>query len=98
LNKYKFTSIPNSTFTRSRKQKIKNYVEWLRSWLPDILIILKRWSLLFIELKRSKKSLSKVSESQKKWLDELNNLRNIEAHVCYWAKKAIEKVKELENL
>jgi hypothetical protein len=27
LNKYKFTSIPNSTFTRSRKQKIKNYVE-----------------------------------------------------------------------
>jgi hypothetical protein len=37
----------------------------------------------FLELKRAKKSLSKVSEVQKFWIDELNKINNVEAIVCY---------------
>lgn len=97
INNYKFTSIPNSTFTKSFSQKRKNKAEWLKSWLPDLLIILQRWSLLFIELKRSKKSLSKVSKEQKEWIDELNKISNVEARVCYGAKEWVELIKTLEN-
>lgn len=47
------------------------------------MIILKRNSLLFIELKRQKKSLSKVSKEQKEWIKALNDISNVEAVVAY---------------
>ena len=96
INNYKYTSIPNSTYTESYSQKRKNKAEWLKPWLPDLLIILKRWSLLFIELKRSKKSLSKVSKEQKEWIEALSNISNVEAQVCYGAIEWIELIKKLE--
>lgn len=97
-NNYIFSKIASETFTKSWKQKRKNKLEWLKAWLPDLLIILKRWSLLFLELKRAKKSLSKVSEFQKKWIEELNNIQNVQAVVCYWTEEATNTILKIENL
>lgn len=49
------------------------------------------YELLKIEMKRAKKSLSKVSESQKYW-GKIYELTGIECHVCYGAEQAEEKV------
>ena len=104
---YTYTSIPNSTWTKSIKQKIVNKLTWLKPWLCDMLIILKRGSILFIELKRQKrvlkswklwKSPSVISKEQLHWIKELNKCDNVEAQICYWAKEAIEVVEKMENL
>lgn len=97
LNNYIFYKSPSETFTKSWKQKRKNKLEWVTKWFPDLTIILKRWSLLFIELKRQSKSLSRVSEEQKFWIEELNKIKNVEAKVCYWAKDWIRIIEEMEN-
>jgi len=103
---YKFTSIPNSTWTKSAKQKIMNYLTGLRPWLCDLLIILKKWKLAFIEMKRPWRILknwkvwaspSVVSENQKVWIKELQKLNNVSAKIAYWKKEAIEIIKELEK-
>lgn len=103
---YLFTKNPNETFTKFYNVKRKNRMEWVSKWVPDMMIILKRWSLLFIELKRAKKVLksgrlstsnSKVSEEQKLWVSELNKIQNVEACVCYGALEAIALIQELEN-
>jgi hypothetical protein len=49
-------------------------------------------------LKRAKKSLSKVSEFQKKWIEELNNIQNVQAVVCYWTEEATNTILKIENL
>lgn len=106
LHNYFFTKNPNETFTKFFNVKRKNKLEWVSPWVPDMMIILKRWSLLFIELKRRKKVLkswklsssnSRVSEEQKKWISELNNIPNIEAHICYWAAEAISLIERIEK-
>jgi hypothetical protein len=51
----------------------------------------------FLELKRAKKSLSKVSEAQKFWIDKLNEVENVEACVCYGCEQAINLIKGKEN-
>lgn len=104
---YKYTAIPNSTRTMSFKQKIVNKLTWLNKWLCDMLIILKRWSILFIEMKLPReiwkswkllKSKSVVSEEQKEWVSVLNNIDNISAEICYWYEESIEKIEYYENL
>ena len=106
VNNYLFTKNPNETFTKFFNVKRKNKLEWVSPWVPDMMIILKRWSLLFIELKRRKKVLkswklsssnSRVSEEQKKWISELNKIPNIEACICYWAEEAIKLIEEMEE-
>ena len=98
FNNYIFTSIPNSTYTKSIKQKIRNKAEWLNPWLPDLLIILKTKKLLFIEMKRNSKSLSKISEKQKEWINNLNEIKGVQAVIAYWAKEAIEMIEKYENI
>lgn len=97
INNYIFSKIPNETYTKSWSQKRKNTTEWLKAWLPDLLILMKRWSLLFLELKRAKKSLSKVSKEQQEWINNLNTINNVEAIICYWWEEAISQIKILEN-
>jgi hypothetical protein len=89
LSGYIFTSIPNSTWTPSRKQKRKNYAMGLRSGLPDLLIILPGKGLLFIEMKRQKGG--EISECQKIWIEELNKIEGVEAIVC----KGFEEAKKI---
>jgi len=95
----KFTSIPNSTFSRSWNQKRKNKKEWLRPWLPDLLVLIpftrsqvNRPICLWIELKRQKGWV--VSEYQKDWIKHLNSLTDQEARVCKGAMEAVEFIKE----
>jgi len=86
----KFSSIPNSTYTKSWAQKSKNKASGLRAGLPDLLIIVKH-TLLFIELKRVKKST--VSDCQKVWQKALNEVGgNVVARVCFGADEAISLI------
>ena len=95
----KFSSIPNSTWTPSIKQKIKNKKEWLRAGLPDLLILIEknkssvdRDILIFIEMKRQKGG--GVSDSQLSWIKALNSVVDVEAKVCKWAEAAIKYISE----
>lgn len=60
---------------------------------PDMLIFLPD-VLVAVELKRSKKSLSKVSDEQEDWIETLNMYEYARAKVCYGADEAIEFIKE----
>ena len=51
---YLFYKSPSETFTTSWNQKRKNKSEGVSKGFPDYTIVLKRGSLLFIELKKAK--------------------------------------------
>lgn len=52
------------------------------------------YELVKIEMKRAKKSLSKVTEGQKKW-GEVYELAGFECYICYGAEAAEEVVSEV---
>lgn len=86
----KFTAIPNSTWTSSWKQKIKNKLLGLRPGLPDLVVALPG-CLLFVEMKRLKGS--KTSQEQKNWIAILNSIcPHVEAVICKGALAAIQEV------
>ena len=85
----KYSSIPNSTWTSSIKQKVRNKQSGLRPGLPDLLIALPGTGLLFIELKRTKQGV--VSKAQQDWIDTINSCPGAQAYVCkgFEAAKAV---------
>jgi hypothetical protein len=94
LRNIKFTHIPNSTYSEHFSVRNKNKKLGVRGGFPDLVICLKN-TLLFIELKRSKKSLSRVSPEQLEWIEVLNTYPHCKAVVCYGfeeAKKVIESI------
>ncbi len=107
IYKYRFSAIRNESDKQSWFMWKKRYKQWVRKWIPDYCILLKNKQLLFIELKRQKKVLktgklwaspSKISPEQLEWVKELNEIPNINAENCYWAKEAIELIIHLEAL
>lgn len=97
----KFTAIPNSTYTKSWKQKVKNTQSGLRPGLPDLLIIIPidksrtcKAEMVFIELKRQKGG--KTSESQKEWIEAINGA-GVAAHICKGCDEAIEVLSSYMN-
>lgn len=96
LKKYKFTHIHNEMYTKSWSQKRKAKNLGVKSGVPDYLIIVNN-QIVFIEMKRAKKGLSKVSDTQKEWIDALNNCQNVEAKVCYGAQEAISFLDEVHE-
>ena len=72
LKNIKHSAIAHSTFTKSFGQKMKNKLSGLTKGVPDLMICLKN-KLLFIEMKRIKKSV--ISEYQKEWVKELNKIQ-----------------------
>ena len=93
LKGLKFSSIPNSTYSKSWKQKFKNKAEGLRAGLPDLVVILPNL-LLFIEMKRRKRGV--VSQVQKEWIEALNNINvGVKAIVCLGSDDAIDKIETL---
>lgn len=92
-NNFKFTAIPNSTYTPSYNQKRRNHASGLRPGLPDLLVVLPGKGLAFVEMKRTKRS--KVQPVQQDWIDTLNEVPGVEAKVCYGAKEAIEFIKSI---
>lgn len=91
LNNLKFTAIPNSTYTKSQKQKAKNHREGLRAGFPDMVVI-TRSGLLCIEMKR-RKTYNK-SKAQKEWVAALQNTPGVEARFCRGADEAIAFIAE----
>jgi len=76
--------------------------------VPDYMLLLKHWWLLFIELKRSRtlkknweqKALSsdwiEVSQEQQRWIDSLNAVDNVAAAVCFGCLDAIYFVESMD--
>lgn len=108
---YKFTHIWNESGQRGTINIIKMMEKkkrlWVSTWFPDFCIVLKRWSLLFIELKRQRKKLknwelwaspSRVSDEQKEWVATLWSIENIMACICYWWEDAVQQILYYENL
>jgi hypothetical protein len=97
LKGYKFTAIPNSTFTRSWKQKNHNKAVGLRAGFPDLVVIAGD-KFMAIELKRTKGGV--VSLEQKAWVEALEQA-GIPVAVCKGAEQAIKfiegKVNESSN-
>lgn len=90
LKGLKFTAIPNSTYTTSIKQKVKNMRTGLRPGLPDLLIIVNN-QVIFIEMKRSKGGV--ISPAQQSWIDALSAAA-ISVYVCRGADQAIQVIED----
>lgn len=63
-----FSHIPHETFTKNWGTKRRNRLEGVKRGVPDYIIITDK-KVLFVELKRKKKS--NVSEDQKVWNEHL---------------------------
>jgi len=96
-NWYKYNAIRNESDTHSFYSWKKRKMSWVKKGFPDFIIFLKRQSTLFIELKRKKKSLTKISKEQKERIEFLNTIPNSEARVAYGAENAIKLIQEYEN-
>lgn len=102
----RFTSVPNSTWTKSWSQKAKNNRTGLRKGFPDLIVLIPpsrsvngEGFCLCIEMKRRKGGV--VSPEQRAWIDALNGLEtpSVAAYVCKGAPEAIELVsKHLKNM
>jgi hypothetical protein len=95
---YRFSAIKNESDTHSWFKGKQRKKEGIRDGCPDFVLILKRWSICFIELKRQKpvlkswklwKSPSQVKPEQIEWNKELKQIPNCFAEICYWAEEAI---------
>lgn len=91
LKGYKFTSIPNSTFTRSWNQKRRNTMLGLRAGFPDLIVIAEK-KFMAIEMKKRKGG--QVTAYQKEWIEALTEA-GIPAKVCNGAEEAITFVKSV---
>ena len=107
INQYKFSAIRNESDTHSFFKWKKRIRSWCRKWIPDFCILLKIWSLLFIELKRQKKILkswklwaspSVVSKEQIEWKEALNAIENVQCEICYGAEEAIKTILKIEEI
>ncbi len=108
---YKFSHIWNESGQRGTVNIIRMMAKkkrmWVSPWFPDFCIVLKRWSLLFVELKRQRNRLksgkmwtspSKVSDEQTEWVEVLAWLDNVMACIAYgWedAKAFVEHFEEI---
>lgn len=86
---YKYTSVPNSTFTKSWKQRARNDLLGLRSGFPD-LIVIAEGKLCCPEMKKPKGG--RTTDNQKEWIRALNEA-GVPSKVCNGTEEAILFVK-----
>lgn len=77
-NEVTYTSIPNSTYTKSWKVKKRNKEQGLKAGFPDMVVIINQ-QLIFVELKRTSGGI--VSKVQKDWIEALKNAGQV-TKVC----------------
>lgn len=82
---YRYTAIPNSTYTKSWKQKRKNHDMGLRAGFPDMVII-ANGVFMCVELKRTKGGT--LSVSQREWIEAIK-ATGVPVAVCKGAEEAI---------
>lgn len=90
---YKFTAIPNSTYTKSWSQKRKNMRMGLRAGFPDMVVIAKG-KFMCVEMKRLKNSTT--STLQKEWIEALK-AAGIPVAVCKGTAEAIAFVNSVTD-
>lgn len=100
---YFFHHSPNETFTKFHNVRRKNTLEGVSKGFPDYVIILKRWSLLFIELKKERWKKwglngSKISPEQATWISKLGNIDNVGAYFAHGFEEAKRIVMEMEGM
>ena len=83
-----YSATAQSTFTTSYTQKRKNKSMGVRAGVPDLIIIINE-NLVFIELKRIKKSV--VSPDQLIWINTLKEAGQY-AKICYGFKEFEEYI------
>ena len=106
-NGYPRFRVPNETYTKSHKQRIKNKKLGVSSGVPDLAVIVPDvWyvygenvppntytsRLVFIEMKRKKGGVTSVN--QKKWIKTLNEA-GVETVVCKGCDAAIEFIESI---
>ena len=91
---YPFSHIPNSTFTKSWKVKMRNKMLGVRPGLPDLFCIIKN-KPVWIEMKRKKGGV--LSKYQEQWVEDLSKA-GMRVWVCRGADEAIEQIKKLEEI
>ena len=111
-NNYTFSHIANESWLPPKVAMLASVRKkrmWVTPGVPDYIIILKRKTLLFIELKKPRTtkdnweyySLStdwiKIAPEQLHWVESLSQIDNIDAQICFWHKNAIELITLLEN-
>lgn len=87
-NKQSFTN-PKVAMMIEAKAKSMGKVKGV----SDLVVMLPN-SILFIELKRAKKRLTKVSDSQNVFLSKIGQFCYAKGHVCYGANEAIEIIEK----
>ncbi|HUH57432.1 MAG TPA: VRR-NUC domain-containing protein, partial [Pseudomonadales bacterium] len=100
-NGLRYSAPAQNTWTPSFNQKRKNHSLGVRPGLPDLMIYISPDNskdglsyILHIEMKRAKKSLSKVSPEQQQWHDSINAIGSpqLQAYICYGADEAIKVI------
>lgn len=83
---YKYTSIPNSTYTKSWAQKRKNTAMGLRAGFPDMVVI-ANGKFICVEMKRERGGV--ISTFQKDWIEAIKQT-GVPVAVCAGAAEAIK--------
>ena len=89
--------VPNSTWTKSPMQRMKNTLLGVRAGIADLWFPIAGIGLVVVELKRANiKSQPKgrVSPEQQAWLDKLNACPGVQAQVCFGAGECIKYVEQ----
>ena len=89
----RFSHIANESINKI--EAMNKYRLGVRKGVPDYLIILPSKNLLFIEMKRKKGSV--VSQEQKDWLHDLNQIPSVQCEIAYGAEEAINIVNHFLN-
>lgn len=105
-NGYKFHHSPNEKGTGNHYAmlaQMKKKRLGMSKGFPDYIIILKRWSLLFIELKKERWKRwwlngSTISPEQEEWIQDLHRLNNVGAFFAHGVEEAKEIVRREEKL
>lgn len=93
LMKLRHFHVPQETYTTSWKQKAKNKAQGVSSGVSDHWIVVPTKSgkkLVVIELKRQFGNTP--SDEQISFINDINEINNVEATVCYGADEAINVI------
>ena len=89
-----FTHTPNETGSspEARRRAVRMKQQGVSRGFPDYIIVTNT-GIIFIELKRATKSLSRVSPEQKQWIETLSAAGS-PAYIAYGAEEAIAFIEQ----
>jgi len=88
-----FAAVPNGQ-KRTRWQAQQAKKEGMTAGVSDLFVFTPN-KIVFVEMKRRKKSVSRVSEKQREFLEMVNRFEYAAGIVCYGAQDAIERIEQI---